>query len=136
MKALLPCPVDRCLAHMIYIQAEMQQWWKTHQREFPGLLTPEQVSIVEDRTGRLPILLMTFLWIDSGGISNDIGDEQHTPDDEVFDIPICNLWTSPEATAIVVGVEKFAREHNEKYRDSRLLLVYVSPSCFLNANSQ
>ena len=84
-----------------------------------------------DLTGRLLILLDTLLRLvlETTGVS--------LINDGIFNAIVSKLWTSPEASAIMVGIHDFAQLKSEKIMrtDPSKLVTYVIPRIQINSDN-
>jgi hypothetical protein len=106
----------------------MQNWWNRHKDAFPMEFTPEQKNVIEDLTGRVPLLLKPLLDVDlslpdviSQGALTEVsdstsGDAAGTSEEENEENHLRNwqrvcdhLWASPEVENVVSSVISVAR---------------------------
>ena len=101
-----------------------------HTKDFPSL-TQAQKMMLGDLTGRLPILLDTLLRLalETTGVS--------PVNDGSFNAIVSKLWTSPEASAIMVGIHDFAHLKTEKIMmtDPSKLVTYVIPRIQIDSDN-
>jgi len=102
-------PLLSIVVNIVPRQIEMKEWWLKNTKHFPVILTEIHKMVLGDLTGQLPILLDTLL-----RLALEITEVSPINDDEVFDVIVGKLWSSPEASAIVVGIYNFAQLKNEK----------------------
>lgn len=95
------------------------QWWERHRERFVGLCTQEEQLILEDLTGRLPILLNRLLESTTPTINPTAPEDMQR---NGFQQLLTALWGAPEVVDMIENIIEFAENMWEKFGESPRLV--------------